>query len=101
MDEEKLFRLWNYYEDGKLRDLYECTDLDDVHGRWLDEVVARPRCRHSIQLQNNEVLWDNDLSQADAVERGEEPRKVWVASPEEWETEKMRRVPWWNSDSDG
>jgi hypothetical protein len=95
MAEEQIFRLINYYEDGSIRDLYENDDLEWIYEKWIDEVLERPNCLHQIETTAGEVIWENDTGQAAAIERGEEPEKVWKSDRAKWETKKMQCVPWW------
>jgi hypothetical protein len=92
MAEEQIFRLINYYEDGSIRDLYEDDDIEFMHAQWLEDVVDSPTCLHRVEIVDGEVLWENDINQ---VRKSEEPRKIWKASREKWETKKMQCIPWY------
>jgi hypothetical protein len=97
MDEKQVFRLWNYYPNGTLRDMYESDDLNDVYDKWLDETIEHPDSHHKVLAGDSEVqpLWENDIEQAASIQNGGEPTKIWAAKPEDWETKEMRQVPWY------
>jgi hypothetical protein len=94
-------RVWNFNEDGTLWDVNELNGIDDAYYLWLDKVIQKPRQEHRVEwISSGEVLWSNDIHEAQYPARNGPPTQIWTADRLRWETPFMRKPDWWREKSD-